>query len=334
MMSVGRRLVLALLPAIFGLIAAVGLAYYGEYERQAPEWFVAVALLSGIGSLVVAWIVTRQVARRIERLADWHNTRGSAIQRAARALHEDGVIIAPPTQDADELDTIETIVDRLTSAYTTLRVRHRELSVLMETQRATYGRLTNEAADAVVARLEDVRLPLHILLENHFGELNENQEEMLGAARHAAEVADQVALGLRDVARMDLDELTLREDLVRFSDLMATILPGLKAEGESRGVAVEATIAPAIPTFIGDRERLQELLTLLLRNAVSNAPTGASLELIVEHIAGELRVMLPWVKTDPLTLDGALASRIVHACGGTLVPAPGGVVLHLPLRRP
>jgi hypothetical protein len=162
MMSVGRRLALSLVPAIVGLVAAVGLAYYGEYQRQAPEWFVAVALVSGLGSLVVAWIVTRQVARRIARLADWHNTRESAIQRAARALHDDGIIVAPPASNADELDTMEAIVDRLTSAYATLRRQHREIAARSDAQRATWDRLANEAADAVVARLEDVRLPLHI----------------------------------------------------------------------------------------------------------------------------------------------------------------------------
>jgi signal transduction histidine kinase len=333
MMSVGRRLALSLVPAIVGLVAAVGLAYYGEYQRQAPEWFVAVALVSGLGSLVVAWIVTRQVARRIARLADWHNTRESAIQRAARALHDDGIIVAPPASNADELDTMEAIVDRLTSAYATLRRQHREIAARSDAQRATWDRLANEAADAVVARLEDVRLPLHILLENHFGELNENQEEMLGAARHAAELADQVALGLRDLARLDLGVLELRSDLVRFSDLMATILPGIAAEAEARGVAVDSTIAPAIPTFIGDRERLQEALTLLLRNAVSRTPPGTSLTVRVEHAPGDLRLTITGTRLDPDTLDGALAERIIVAAGGRLMHTEDGVVVHLRVRH-
>ena len=38
--------------------------------------------------------------------------------------------------------------------------------------------------------LGQVRISLHILLENRFGDLNENQEELLGAARAAADEAD------------------------------------------------------------------------------------------------------------------------------------------------
>jgi hypothetical protein len=48
--------------------------------------------------------------------------------------------------------------------------------------------------DALVAtaaeRMREVLLPLHILLENRFGDLNENQEEMLEAARRSADAAD------------------------------------------------------------------------------------------------------------------------------------------------
>ncbi|MBC7896273.1 MAG: hypothetical protein H7066_12735, partial [Cytophagaceae bacterium] len=133
---------------------------------------------------------------------------------------------------------------------------------------------------------------------------------------------------------LDLGTLPLRHDLVRFADLLATILPGVTAEAESRGVVVHATIAPAIPTFLGDRERLQEAVTLLLRNAVSHAPTGTSLDLLVEHTAGELRLKLPRVDADPRTPDGALADRIIRASGGRLVTTSGRIALHLPLRRP
>lgn len=334
MMSVGRRLLLSLVPAIFGLGAAVALAYYGEYQRQAPEWFVVVALVSVVTSLVVAWRVTRHVAQRIERLADLRHAQGGALHRAAAALEEAGERIAPASRGLDELDTIEGIVDRLTAAYSTLRVEHQALATALDSQRESYATLVSRAADGVVGRLEEVRLPLHILLDNHFGELNENQEEMLGAARQAAEVADQVALKLRDIAQFDLGALELRHDLVRFADLMTTILPGIVAEGEAKGVTVDAAIAPAIPTFLGDRERLQEALGLLLRDAVHRATSGQSVHLTAESAVGELRILIGGSVGDGSTADRALPQRIVAAHRGRLVDTAEGLAIHLPLRAP
>lgn len=330
-MSVGRRLFLSLLPAIFGLAAAVGLAYYGEYQRQAPEWFVGVALVSALTSLLVAWRVTRQVAQRIERLADLRRAQGGALQRAAATLVSTGERIAPAARGLDELDTIEDIVDRLNAAYASLRGECHALSRSLDAQRASYARLVEKAADDVVARLDDVRLPLHILLDNHFGELNENQEEMLGAARQAAERADLDARRLRDIAQLDLGELPLRKDVVRFAELLGTILPGITAAGAAGGVQINTLVAPAIPTFLGDRERLQEALDLLIRDAVKQRTSGESLHVSAEPVAGELRILIAGEMNDPFGAGSALAQRIIYAHGGQLTRDTDGIAVHLPL---
>lgn len=60
-----------------------------------------------------------------------------------------------------------------------------------------HAALIARTAAELAARLDDVRLPLHILLSDHFGELNENQEEMLGAAQAAATEAAAVIARLR-----------------------------------------------------------------------------------------------------------------------------------------
>ncbi len=51
---------------------------------------------------------------------------------------------------------------------------------------ADYATILSEAIAALSARIDEIRLPLHVLAENHFGELNDNQEEMIRAARAAA----------------------------------------------------------------------------------------------------------------------------------------------------
>ena len=57
-------------------------------------------------------------------------------------------------------------------------------------------------------QLDEIRMPLHILLENRFGDLNDNQEEMLATARTAADDAQALLERLRQVA--DVDRGTLR----------------------------------------------------------------------------------------------------------------------------
>lgn len=69
---------------------------------------------------------------------------------------------------------------------------HRERAALVE-----------RTASELAAWLDEVRLPLHILLSDHFGELNENQEEMLGAAYGAATEAAAAVERLRAIVARD-----------------------------------------------------------------------------------------------------------------------------------
>ena len=85
-------------------------------------------------------------------------------------------------------------------------------------------------ADNAAKRLEEVRLPLHILLENRFGDLNENQEEMLGAARAAAEATDADVVALRTIAELDLGTRTLRRDRILPGDMIRALVPTLQAD--------------------------------------------------------------------------------------------------------
>ncbi|MCC6316883.1 MAG: HAMP domain-containing histidine kinase [Gemmatimonadaceae bacterium] len=328
MMSVGRRLTLSLMPAMIGLAITVGLAYYGEHERRPPEWFVIVALISAVASSVLAWAVTRHVARRLERLADWRRDGDGALRRAALALGDD---VAPsrPNRSRDELETIERIVDRLVEAYERTSVDNTRLATQLEATREEWSRLVQETSGEVVQQLEQVRLPLHILLENHFGDLNENQEEMLGAARGAAEQADHAALRLRDLAAFDLGNLPLRRDAVHLADLLATIVPGLEAEAARRGIPLEVHVAPALPTLPGDRGRLHEALQALLLDTVHRATGRVCVD--VDRSGGSVVMTVTGATAMPGAGLGALVRRVVAAHGGSLewADAPAGLRLVL-----
>lgn len=73
-------------------------------------------------------------------------------------------------------------------------------------------------------RLDQVRLPLHILHSSPFGELNENQEEMIGAAQAAAEVADEALSFIGRIVDLDAGRGRVSPEPVRVRDLLAPVL--------------------------------------------------------------------------------------------------------------
>jgi signal transduction histidine kinase len=226
-MRVGQRLFLAVMPAVLGVFTVAGLAYWGRYAHTAPRWLVVIAVVAAIGSLLVAWSNTRYVAQRIERLASARSA------PSPRPVDVAGLVVKPG--GPDELDAIEQVVDHLSSAVGAAEANRQASLLALRAREGEYAALLAGLAKGAMSRLDEVRLPLHILLENRFGDLNENQEEMLGAARAAVEEAQAEFERLREIAELDQGTLQLRRDAVRMGDVVTTLLPALRAEATAAG---------------------------------------------------------------------------------------------------
>jgi K+-sensing histidine kinase KdpD len=302
-MRIGQRMYLAMFPALLGVFTVVGLAYWGQYARAAPVWIVVVAAIATIASFVAAWSNARYVTSRVERLA------------STRALG------APDqtTQRHDELETIETVVHHLSTAMDeAAAVRQAERHALRDQQRA-YGDLLAVASRDALQRLDEIRLPLHILRENHFGDLNENQEEMLGSARTATEQAGDAFQRLEEIGNIDQGASVMRRDRVRPGDLIAGFLPALVAEGQQKQIRVSAEVAPAIQAIPGDRGRLQSALGLLLQDCLRRSAADGDAQITVDLEGRNVLFAVRHGDGAPEPIAAALGQRIVAAHGGSVV---------------
>lgn len=276
---------------------------------------LTIAIVAAGTSLVLSWANARYVAQRIERLAgtQQHEPRPSL----RGLLHA----ILPHREKSrpDELDKIEGVVDSLSSAVAGAEAAKTENERVAEQRVTEYATLMELVASASANRLEEVRLPLHILLENHFGDLNENQEEMLGAARNAAEAVDADILALRQIAELDLGKRELRRDRILPGDLLRALVPGLQAAAEQAHVSLRVDIEPAVPAIHGDPPMVHDALATLLGDAIRAAAEGSALELTLARAEGGARVQLSGVVKYERIPRLVLAERVVIASGGEIV---------------
>lgn len=334
-MNVSQRLYLAVVPAIVGVFAVAALAYWGQYDRQAPHVLVIVGVIASVGSLVVAWRNTRYVASRVTRLA-------------------------APVQVArdDELDAIEQEVDRLRSAVAGAEAAQAGAQQRADASVQEYGALVADAATAAARQLDEIRMPLHILLENRFGDLNDNQEEMLAAARTAADDAQASLERLRQVADVDRGMLRLRVERVRLTDLVAALLPGLAAEAARESVAVSSDLSPWLACAMGDRARLGQAVALLATDAVRRTAAGGAVHITAgepdppesdtsgiraggrtpaapaedapNRAAPMVRLVITHGTLPGRMTDIALADRLIAALGGRVQHGDDRTVISLP----
>jgi signal transduction histidine kinase len=198
------------------------------------------------------------------------------------------------------------------------------------------ARLLDALLGPLATALREVSLPLHILLENRFGDLNENQTEMIVAARESVEVADgilrqaQRVRALTGRPRVDRDETTRPLDLCRGALAIAN------AREAHRGVRVEADLSPALPRIRGDRAQLEEALTILLGDAAARSPDHARVTLGAEEDA-ECAVQLVIRHGAPMlpeSLERLLAVRLVESAGAHVVWGEGETRVRWPYAGP
>lgn len=292
-MRVSQRLLLTLLPAFVGLLTVVGLAYWGQYQRQAPHFAVIAAAIALGVSVVLALRNARYLAQSIERLA----------------------VVSESEPATDELRSIERSVGQLMAERAEGSRRERDA----ESERRELASLLSDASSSANAAIDEIRLPLHILLENRFGDLNENQEEMLGSAQAAAENASALMQRLHLTADLYQGGVELRRDPLRVDDVIRGLLPTLESAGETRGVKVSADIAPALPRVAGDRTYLNKALSILLRSAVDRTADGAEVRIAVEAVSGGVRVSIVHGTGAMAPLERALVRQLTRAMGLTVM---------------
>jgi signal transduction histidine kinase len=247
-------------------------------------------------SLIVAWWNTRYVAQRVERLA---STKGC-------------------DEKVDELDVIEQRVELLGEAATTAKADAARAAEDAGRRTKEYAALLAETATSASKQLAEARLSLHVLQDNHFGELNDNQEEMIGAAREATEAAEVELNHLREIADIDRGALTLRRDLVKPGEIIKSLQPLLNAQATKQGVRILLELEPALPRVVGDRGRLQDALGLILKDAVRYALPGTSISVHAASEPSAVTIIVNHGSPHSYTGDVALADRLIRAQGGSV----------------
>jgi signal transduction histidine kinase len=139
-------------------------------------------------------------------------------------------------------------------------------------------------------RLRDVSLPLHILTENRFGELNDNQLEMIHAAQDAVRAADATLRLVSRIYEMRRSPAVATPDLVRGAELLRAPMSAAAAIAAERDIIWSADVAPDLPHVQVDRAAAEEALSILLSAVVTSVPAGSTLKLVAASTKSAMRL--------------------------------------------
>ena len=224
---------------------------------------LAAALLAGLLAIVGAYLVAGVLGRRVRRL-----------ERASRRVAAGQFVSPLPVKSEDE-------IGRLTAAFNDMQTR--------------LSRVDRARKEFVANASHELRTPLFSL--GGFIELLEDEsldpasrEELLSAMHGQVHRLQKLAVDLLDLSRMDAGSFELEEDHVDLADL-AEMVAGEFAPVVHRGQAdIELRIADGGVEVTCDRERVAQIIRILVDNAIRHTPDGTHVTISASRRNGTAKV--------------------------------------------
>jgi signal transduction histidine kinase len=224
---------------------------------------LAAAVLAGLLAIVGAYLVAGVLGRRVRRL-----------ERASRRVAAGQFVSPLPVNSEDE-------IGRLTAAFNDMQTR--------------LSRVDRARKEFVANASHELRTPLFSL--GGFIELLDDEsldpasrEELLSAMHGQVHRLQKLAVDLLDLSRMDAGSFELAEDRVDLADL-AQMVAGEFAPVVHRGQAdIELRIADGGVEVTCDRERVAQIMRILVDNAVRHTPAGTHVTISASRRNGTAKV--------------------------------------------
>lgn len=320
-MRVSTRLNLAVLPAIVGVAVLAALTYWGDRGRQAPETVLALAAAATVGSAVLSWRSTRFVSRRVGELA---------AQFGAIGLN---VSLRDASDEFEQLSRVRDSVRSLANDQARLRDLASAAVRQADVDRRRHDALLEQVGSAVAAHLEEARLALHILQTSPFGELNENQEELIGAARAAADAADRDVRRFVRLVTMPAKRRVSTRESVPVRALLDPAVAMVASAAEDAGVTMMREDPETAPPVLVDRLAAQEALALLLSTLIDDVPPASELRIgaTEQDDAVQIEVQPGLSAAKVVSLPVLLATALLESHRGEIDATPARCRIRFPM---
>jgi two-component system, sensor histidine kinase len=274
-------------------------------EIQAPAKAVVtrqsiIITMIFFGSLVIAYLLVSRTSRPLNMLASYAKNLPSMDFTAEE--EEGSPIDELPNKFRDE-------VGRLASSFIFMKTElKKNVRELVETT-AARERLKKETAEAAnLAKSEflanmshELRTPLNhiigfteLVVDNHFGELNDQQREFLSdvlrSSRHLLSLINDIL----DLSKVEAGKIELSLSEVNLREMLTNSLSMVREKTLNNGIKLETAINGIPDTARVDERKLKQIVYNLLSNAVKFIPEGGKVVLAARTVEGVVRSGQRW----------------------------------------
>jgi signal transduction histidine kinase/GGDEF domain-containing protein len=140
--------------------------------------------------------------------------------------------------------------------------------------------------------LAAIKNAVQLMLQGKTGEINENQAKFLSMAERNINRLTNILNSLLDLSRIESGKIELKFEELDLRGSIEFILSSLKPQTDGKSIQFKMEIQEELSPVYGDREKLEQILTNLVGNAIKFTPEGGEISVSAKPFEEESMVAI------------------------------------------
>ncbi len=135
--------------------------------------------------------------------------------------------------------------------------------------------------------LAAIKNSVQLMLQGKTGEINENQAKFLSMADRNINRLTSILNSLLDLSRIESGKIGMKFEELDLRSSIEFILSSLKPQADGKSIRLKMEIPEELPSVYGDREKVEQILTNLLGNALKFTSEGGEISVSAKPFENE-----------------------------------------------
>ena len=230
-----------------------------DFAAAANRWLAGAAVVAGLGALFLIAALSRRLLGPIESLTD-----------AARKMEEGQRAVRVPVASRDELGELARSFNSMADAI----ARQEELR----------RNLVSDVAHELRTPLTNIRGQLEALQDG----LSAPDRRTIDSLHEDARLLERLVDDLQDLALAEAGQLALHPAPLSMREAALRSAAALQPRAKAEGIEISVEVA-ADCVVVADRDRVGQVLSNLIGNAITHTPEGGSIAISAQRRNGVVR---------------------------------------------
>ena len=163
-------------------------------------------------------------------------------------------------------------------------VRLKDFADRLEKTNLELRKIDSMKSEFVSVASHELRTPLaaiknavQLMLSGKTGELNENQKQFLSMAERNINRLTNILNDLLDLSRIESGRIEFKFQNIKLQEIIELAASSLGPHADVKSIQIDVELPQSLPAIYGDQEKIEQILTNLIGNAIKFTPEGGKI---------------------------------------------------------